>query len=67
MTYAIALLAKDEVDLCALAARLKMAGIERHLIVEPDAPYAGQAMAIGIAPTDRRLLKKYLSQYPLLK
>lgn len=66
-TFAIALAAKDEHDLCALAARLKLAGIERHLIIEVDPPYTNQAMAIGIPPMDRRLLKKLLSSYPLLK
>jgi hypothetical protein len=44
-----------------------MAGIATHLIVESDAPYSGQAMALGIEPTDRKLLKKHLSNLPLLK
>jgi hypothetical protein len=38
-----------------------------HLEIEADAPYTGQAMSLGIAPMPRRLLKKFLSKYPLLK
>lgn len=68
-TYAIALHARDEAHLCQIAAQLKMAGIERHLIVEIDPPYSGQAMAIGIAPCDRKnkALKRITSQLPLIK
>jgi hypothetical protein len=44
-----------------------VAGIPNHLIIESDAPYSDQAMAIGIQPGDRKRLKKYLSRYPLLK
>lgn len=66
-TYAVALTVPDEGTLRALAATLERAGLPRHLIVESDAPYTGQAMALGIPPTDRKLLKKYLSSYPLVK
>lgn len=66
-TYAIALHVKDEPALRALAARLYDAGIEHTLVIEEDAPYAGQAMAIGITPTsNRRQLKPYLSSYALV-
>lgn len=66
-SYAVALCVKDEASLRSLAETLARAGLPRHLIVEADAPYTGQAMAIGIAPMDRRRLKRYLSRYPLLK
>ena len=32
------------------------------MIVEGDPPYTGQAMAIGIEPMDRKLLKPFLSE-----
>ena len=66
-TYAVALVVKDEACLRSLAETLERAGLPRHLCIESDAPYTGQAMALGIAPGDRKVLKKYLSKYPLLK
>lgn len=66
-TYAIALSAKDEPELRAVAAKLTEAGFPLTLAIESDEPYTGQAMAIGIAPTDRGALKKYLSSLPLLR
>lgn len=66
-TYAVALHVPDEVELRALAYRLAHAGIPRHLIVESDEPYSGQAMALGIEPCDRAEVKRFLSKYPLIK
>jgi peptidyl-tRNA hydrolase len=66
-TYAVALTAKNEAELRALADALAREGLPHHLIVEADAPYSGQATAIGITPTNRRLLKKHLSRFPLLR
>lgn len=63
----MALTVKDEAELRSLAATLGQARLPRHLIVEADAPYTGQAMAIGICPTDRKLLKPYLAGFPLMK
>lgn len=65
-TYAIALHVADEAELRALAARLTAAGINHHLIIESDAPYTDQAMAIGIKPMNRQLLKPFLSSYALV-
>lgn len=66
-TYAVALTCRDEAELRALADRLEKEGLPRHLIVEADAPYDGQAMAIGIPPMDRKTLKPILQKLPLLK
>src|SRR5690242_19751358 len=66
-TYAIALHVKDEVELYRLTAKLELAGIKHTLIRESDAPYAGQLMAIGIPPMDRKRLKPLLSSYPLAR
>lgn len=66
-TYAVALAAKSEADLLRLADRLAAAGIPHKLIREPDPPFFGQAVALGIPPMDRRLLKPFLSSYGLIK
>lgn len=42
-------------------------GILHKLIREPDEPYCGQLMAIGIRPMPRSRVRKYLSQLPLVK
>jgi hypothetical protein len=62
----VALLARDEAQLRSLAGTLVQAGLPHQLIVEADAPYTGQAMALGIEPMERRALKKILGRYPLI-
>lgn len=67
-TRACALAVSDEAALRALSARLYEAGVDHTLIEEPDAPWNGAAMALGIRPTPKTpALKKLLSQLPLLK
>jgi hypothetical protein len=65
-SYAIALHVQNEVELRSLAAILSAAQIDHRLIIESDAPYTDQAMAIGIRPMDRKLLKPFLSSYALV-
>lgn len=65
-TYAVALHIRDEAALRGLAAKLSKAGIKHHLVIEDDEPYHGQAMALGIVPTDRKILKPFLSSYALV-
>jgi peptidyl-tRNA hydrolase len=61
-TVALALAAKDQVHLLAIAAKLTKAGIPFSLISECD----GEAMAIGINPMrDRKKLRKVTSSLPL--
>lgn len=66
-TYAVALTARDEFELRALAERLVEAGVAHALIVESDAEHAGQLMAIGIAPAQRDGLRRFTSSFPLLR
>jgi len=66
-TYAIALAAQSEIQLLALEKRLISQDIPHAAIREPDAPWDGQLMAIGIAPCDRDLIRKEVSQLPLIK
>jgi hypothetical protein len=66
-TYAIALTQKNEHDLNELSYDLFKASIAHQRIVENDAPYSGQLMALGVKPGWRSELKKHLSSCPLLK
>ena len=63
----VALVAKDEAQLRQLAETLTRSGLPHHTIIESDPPYTDQAMAIGIPPMERKHLKRYLSEFPLLK
>ncbi len=65
--YAIALVARDEGELDALSFGLFRAGIRHARVVENDAPWTGQLMAIGIPPRPRKELRRYLSHLPLVK
>ena len=58
-TYAVVLAAPDEQALLDLHERLAYSNVPHVLIREPDAPYLGAAMAIGIPPQPRRPLRKY--------
>ena len=66
-TYAIALQARDENALNDLSFKLAAGGIPHKRIIENDAPYTGQLMAIGIKPMHRSALRRYLSALPLIK
>ena len=57
-----------EAALKALAGKMAAAGIEHRLMDEPDAPWDGQAMAIGCQLLhDRSRVRKVVSQLPLLR
>lgn len=66
-TFAVALTCRDENELHQLAIRLDRAGIDFHLVREPDVPYNNQLMAIGIRPILKSKVRKLLSNLPLLK
>ena len=66
-THAYALAARDEEHLLELADRLWAAEIPHVVVREPDPPYNGQAMAIGIFPTqDKAMVDRVTSSLPLL-
>lgn len=66
-THAVCLSAQDEQDLFRIANKLERRRIPHKIIQEPDSPYNGQAMAIGIYPTqDRKPIKRVLSRLPLV-
>ncbi len=66
-TFAIALVCRTEAELQALSERLFYAGIKHKRIVESDAPFTGQLMALGVPPGKRSELRRYLSSVPLLR
>lgn len=66
-TFAFALVAKDETALKELSFDLFMNGVPHKSIFEPDAPWSGQLMAIGVCPGPRKKLRKHFSNLPLLK
>lgn len=67
-THAIALAARDETHLREIRDRIWRAGIPHTLICEPDPPYDGQAMAVGLWPTsDRPAVRRVTSDLPLLR
>ena len=59
--YAIALHADDMAHLFKVACLLAKNHIKHKLIIESDAPYEGQLMAIGIAPMEREKIRPFLA------
>ncbi len=66
-THAVVLTTPDEAALHAVAVRLEAAGISFVRIEEPDAPYLGQLMALGVRPGRKEVVGRPLSSLPLLK
>ena len=66
-TYAVVLAVPDEPALVKLAARLYRAGLPFVTVLEPDPPWSGQMMAIGVVPARKEALRKHLSSIPLLR
>jgi peptidyl-tRNA hydrolase len=66
-TNAIVLSVPSELRLLAISERLTARGVEHALIREPDAPWNGQATAIGIPPTPRNCMRPHISDLPLLR
>jgi peptidyl-tRNA hydrolase len=66
-TIACVLGVPNERALKALEARMKKHGIQHHAVREPDAPWNGALMAIGVWPvTQGGRVSKLLSRYKLL-
>jgi hypothetical protein len=66
-TFAIALAARDEEHLKQISWELFKNKIKHKLIFEPDPPYNGSLMAIGIVPMERSKIKPLMANLPLLK
>jgi hypothetical protein len=66
-THAVVLAAKSEMQLLSLEKKLLAKNIPHAAIREPDAPFFGQLMAIGLAPSQRTsAIKNILGNLPLL-
>ncbi len=66
-TYAVALGVETEKDLRDLADKLEAQGVPVHRVEESTGKYAGQLMALGIAPGPKSVRGKHLSNLPLLR
>jgi hypothetical protein len=66
-TYACVLAARDGEHLAAEADRLEAAGVTLVRVREPDTPYNGALMAVGIRPTRKGDLRRHTSSLPLLR
>lgn len=63
--YAVALVAKDELELIELETKLLRDNIQHVAFREPDRD--NELMVIGITPIDRKKVKRYVHHYKLLK
>jgi len=65
--YAIVLAVPNLAKILALERVLIEKAIPHKAIREPDWPWNGELLAIGIRPMDRKAIRKILSNLPLLK
>jgi hypothetical protein len=63
----VALTCRDEAELEALSKRLTLASIEHQRILEPDPPWNGALMALGLPPAYKSTYRRWLSNLPLVK
>jgi len=66
-THVCALEAETSEDLEVLHEMLLVAGIHHVLIREPDGPYNGAAVALGVEPMDREKVKPYMTTFRVLR
>ena len=65
-TIAVALAASPD-ELAALARRLASAGVRHVLVHEPDEPWRGALMAIGVVPSPRAVVRHHLAHLRLVR
>lgn len=66
-TNAVVLACPTEAALRDVADRLARAGVPHVRVEEPDAPWCGELMAVGVAPGRKEDLRRHLSALPLLR
>lgn len=66
-THAVVLTVPSESGMARLADELRRVGVTFTSIFEPDPPYFGALMALGLAPRRKEILRRHLSRLPLLK
>jgi hypothetical protein len=58
----------NEGELAKLASRLEKGRVSFVRVEEPDAPWGGALMALGLRPvSDRKEVRRYVSSLPLLR
>ena len=65
-TVAVALAASLD-ELMQLAARLADASVAHVFVHEPDEPWRGAPMAIGVLPMPRALVRRHVAHLPLVR
>ena len=65
-TIAIALAATLD-ELVALGHALAAADVPHVLVHEPDEPWRGALMAIGVVPSSRARVRRYVAHLPLVR
>lgn len=65
-TIAVAL-AASPYELALLARALADDDVSHVLVFEPDEPWRGALMAIGLAPSPRGLVRRYVAHLPLVR
>lgn len=66
-TNAVCLVVPDELTLERVANRLREKGVQLVRIEEPDSPWNGALMAIGLVPVRKEDVRRHLSSLPLLR
>jgi hypothetical protein len=66
-TYAVVLAVRDAKALAQIADRLRVAGVDFVAVFEPDPPYDGELMALGLRPARKEHVRRHLSALPLLR
>lgn len=65
-THAVVLSAKNEDHLLKIEQQLTNYNIKHHSVREPDSPWNGALMAIGLFPSDRKSVKPVTKKLKLL-
>lgn len=64
----VCVLVADTSDMIeSLATRLAADGVHHVVIREPDAPYNGAAVALGMEPQDRERIGPYVEQFKVFR
>jgi hypothetical protein len=66
-TFAVVLAARDRAHIEEIATFLEGRGVELVRVVEPDPPWNGEVMSLGIRPGRKEELRRHLSAFPLLR
>lgn len=66
-THVCVLEAETSIELETLGKVLHNEGIPHVVIREPDEPYRGAAVAVGVAPMDRDLIRPYMQTFKVFR